>query len=31
METIRPMIANQHAFELALKEMKIMQLNPVAV
>jgi Pyruvate/2-oxoacid:ferredoxin oxidoreductase gamma subunit len=30
METIRPMIANQHAFEAALTEMKVMQLNPVA-
>jgi hypothetical protein len=31
MKTIQPMIANQHAFNLALEEMKVMQLNPVAV
>jgi Pyruvate ferredoxin/flavodoxin oxidoreductase len=31
METIRPMIANQHAFELALRDMHVMPLNPVAV
>jgi hypothetical protein len=31
METIRPMITNQHAFEVALREMHIMQLNQVAV
>ena len=30
METLRPMIANQHAFEAALTEMKVLQLNPVA-
>jgi Pyruvate/2-oxoacid:ferredoxin oxidoreductase gamma subunit len=31
MKTIQPMIANQHAFNLALEEMKVLQLNPVAV
>jgi hypothetical protein len=31
MKTIQPMVANQHAFNLALEEMKVMQLNPVAV
>jgi hypothetical protein len=31
MKTIEPMIANQHAFHAGLEEMKIMQLNPVAV
>jgi hypothetical protein len=31
METIKPMIANQHAFEMALKEMHVMPLQPVAV
>jgi hypothetical protein len=31
METIRPMIANQHAFELALRDMHLMPLHPVAV
>ena len=29
MKTIEPMIANQNAFDMALNEMKIMQLNPV--
>jgi hypothetical protein len=29
MKTIEPMIANKNAFEMALDEMKIMQLNPV--
>ena len=31
METIEPMIANKHAFEMALKELHIMKLSPVAV
>ena len=31
MKTIEPMIANKHAFEVALKELHIMPLNPVAV
>jgi hypothetical protein len=31
MKTIQPMIANQHAFNLALEELHIMPLNPVAV
>jgi hypothetical protein len=31
MKTIQPMIANQHAFNVALEELKVMQLNPVAV
>jgi hypothetical protein len=31
METIQPMIANQHAFQMALNELHIMPLNPVAV
>lgn len=31
MATIEPMIANKHAYTLALEELKIMQLNPVAV
>ncbi|HTW57084.1 MAG TPA: 2-oxoacid:acceptor oxidoreductase family protein [Terriglobales bacterium] len=31
MATIQPMVANQHAFKLALEELKVMQLNPVAV
>jgi hypothetical protein len=31
METIKPMIANQHAFEMALREMHVMPLQPVAV
>ena len=31
MKTIEPMIANKHAFEIALKELHIMPLNPVAV
>jgi Pyruvate/2-oxoacid:ferredoxin oxidoreductase gamma subunit len=31
MKTIQPMVANQHAFNLALEEMKVMQLNQVAV
>jgi oxalate oxidoreductase subunit delta len=30
METIEPMIANKHAFRLALDELHIMPLNPVA-
>jgi len=30
METIQPMIANQKAFELALHELHILPLNPVA-
>src|SRR3984885_13905687 len=30
MATIQPMIANQHAFKLALEELHIMPLNPVA-
>jgi Pyruvate/2-oxoacid:ferredoxin oxidoreductase gamma subunit len=29
MKTIEPMIANKNAFDMALDEMKIMQLNPV--
>jgi pyruvate ferredoxin oxidoreductase gamma subunit len=29
--TIEPMIANRHAYDLALNELKVMQLNPVAV
>jgi hypothetical protein len=29
MKTIAPMIANKNAFEMALDEMKVMQLNPV--
>ena len=31
MKTITPMIANKNAFEMALEELKIMPLNPVAV
>jgi Pyruvate ferredoxin/flavodoxin oxidoreductase len=31
METIAPMIANRNAFEMALEEMQVMPLNPVAV
>src|ERR1700740_2541292 len=31
MATIEPMIANKHAFNLALQELHIMPLNPVAV
>src|SRR6202007_2783135 len=31
METIKPMIANQHAFEMALRGMHVMPLQPVAV
>jgi hypothetical protein len=31
METIEPMIANKHAFHVALEELHIMPLNPVAV
>ena len=31
METIKPMIANQKAFEMALDHLHIMPLNPVAV
>jgi hypothetical protein len=31
METIKPMIANKNAFEMALEELHIMKLNPVAV
>src|ERR1700723_4272510 len=31
MKTIEPMIANKHAFEVALNELHIMPLNPVAV
>jgi hypothetical protein len=30
METIEPMIANKHAFQMALDELHIMRLNPVA-
>jgi hypothetical protein len=30
MATIEPMIANKHAFNLALQELHIMPLNPVA-
>jgi len=30
METITPMIANKKAFELALEELHILPLNPVA-
>jgi len=30
MATIEPMIANKHAFNLALQELHIMTLNPVA-
>jgi hypothetical protein len=30
METIRPMIANQKAFEMALNELHVMPLKPVA-
>jgi len=31
MKTIEPMIANKHAFQVALNELHIMPLNPVAV
>jgi hypothetical protein len=31
METIEPMIANKKAFEMALHELHVMSLNPVAV
>ncbi len=31
METIKPMIANKNAFEMALEELHVMTLNPVAV
>jgi hypothetical protein len=31
MATITPMIANKRAFELALDQLHIMKLNPVAV
>jgi hypothetical protein len=31
MQTIQPMIVNKNAFEMALEELRIMPLNPVAV
>jgi len=31
MQTIQPMIVNKNAFEMALEELHIMPLNPVAV
>jgi hypothetical protein len=31
MSTIEPMIANQHAFRMALEQLHVMTLNPVAV
>ena len=31
METIEPMISNKRAFEMALEQLHVMKLNPVAV